>query len=422
VGGPSFISRGLRTAWIAVALLWPVAMLNYLDRQMLASMKFSVMQDVPGIDTDAHWGLMLGQFKWVYAFLSPLGGLVADRFGRKRTIVTSLLAWSAVTWATGHANTFSQLLWTRTLMGCSEAFYFPAALALIADHHDSGTRSRAVGVHQMAVYVGAILGGFGGYAADAPSVGWRGAFHVAGLVGIAYALPLAAMLREAPRTQAHAAPSAPGSSSGVVHGLLELLRNRAFLTLVACFTLPALAAWVVRDWMPAILKQQFGIGQGMAGVSASLYWNVAAFAGVLLGGWLADTWSQRTPRGRTFTSALGIALIVPAMFGVGNAPNLVVAVSFLALFGLGWGLFDCNNMPILCQIARPGLRATGYGLMNLVSIACGGFADVAYGAMQDRGMPINGSFAIFAMFAVIAAVLMLSIRPTAADGGEPAKA
>ncbi len=416
-------------AWLAVALLWPVALLNYLDRQLLASMKFSVMHDVPGIDGDASWGLMLGQFKWVYAFLSPLGGLVADRFGRKRTIVASLAAWSAVTLATGHAQTFGQLLWTRTLMGCSEAFYFPAALALIADHHAPGTRSRAVGVHQMAVYAGAILGGFGGYAADVPDLGWRGAFHLAGLAGLAYAVPLALLLREAPDRSATTSriepvsASHPGPSSlvrSVAQDLSQLLRTPAFLMLVACFTLPALAAWVVRDWMPAILKQQFNIGQGVAGVSATLYWNVAALLGVLLGGWLADAWNRRTPRGRMFTSALGISLIVPAMFGVGNAPSLVVAVSFLALFGLGWGLFDCNNMPILCQVAPQRLRATGYGLMNLVSISCGGFADLGYGVMRDHGLPLNGIFAMFALLAVVAAVLMALIRPTGIGSTVPA--
>ena len=203
----------------------------------------------------------------------------------------------------------------------------------------------------------------------------------------------------------------------VAADLLELLRTRAFLLLVTCFTLPALAGWVVRDWMPAILKQQFGLGQGMAGVSASLWWNVAAFVGVLAGGWLADAWSRVTPRGRMFTSAVGIALLVPALFGVGNAPSLSVAVAFLALFGLGWGLFDCNNMPILCQIASPRLRATGYGLMNLVSISCGGLADVGFGALRDRGLPLNGIFAAFAALAVIAAALMASLRPSRSTAG-----
>ncbi len=384
-------------------------MLNYLDRQMLASMKFSVMQDMPSIATDANWGFMLGQFKWVYAFLSPLGGLVADRFGRRRTIVASLCAWSAVTWFTGHATTYNELLWTRTLMGFSEAFYIPAALALIADHHEARTRSRAVGMHQMAIYAGVMLGGFGGYVADDSSLGWRWAFHAAGITGMVYALPLALLLGRA------ASPSAatPKVHDRVIVLLGTLLRSPAFLLLVACFTLPALAGWVVRDWMPAVLKQQFNIGQGQAGVSATLYWNIAALCGVMLGGWVADAWQRVHQRGRIFTSAIGIALLAPALFGVGNSSSLSMAVGFLTLFGLGWGLFDCNNMPILCQIAQPSVRATGYGLMNFVSIGCGGLADWGFGSLRDAQMPLNGIFAIFAALALIAAGLMLCIRPNA---------
>src|SRR5687768_6036226 len=113
----------MRTAWLVVALLWPVALMNYLDRQMLAAMKFSVMADIPSIGTDANWGIMLGQFKWVYAFLSPIGGYIADRFSRRYTICASLFVWSAVTWATGQVTTYKELMVARSLMGISEAFY-----------------------------------------------------------------------------------------------------------------------------------------------------------------------------------------------------------------------------------------------------------------------------------------------------------
>jgi MFS family permease len=414
LGAPPMLPAGrpwVRTAWTAVALLWPVALLNYLDRQMLASMKFSVMADVADIGTDANWGLMLGQFKWVYAFLSPLGGLVADRLGRRPTIVASLVAWSAVTWATGSAATFGELMWARTLMGISEAFYIPAALALIADHHAGATRSRAVGVHQTAIYAGVMLGGFGGYVADAPDLGWRFAFHVAGAAGVLYALPLALLLPPAPVP--HAGDEAgSGTRPGAVASLRELVTSLPFMLLVACFTLPALAGWIVRDWMPAILKQEFGLGQGAAGVSATLYTTIAMMVGVAVGGVMADRWSRTTPRGRAYTSALGIALLVPALFGVGNAASLVVAVAFLALFGLGWGLFDCNNMPILCQLVSPRSRATGYGIMNFVSIGCGGLADWGFGVMRDAGLPLNLCFAAFASLALVAVGLMLWIART----------
>ena len=125
----------MRTAWMIVALLVPVALLNYLDRQMLASMKGSVMSDVTDIGSDKNWGFLLGSFKWVYAVCSPLGGFLADKLSRKRVIIFSLVAWSLVTWATGHVSNYNQLLVTRAVMGISEAFYIPAALALIADYH-----------------------------------------------------------------------------------------------------------------------------------------------------------------------------------------------------------------------------------------------------------------------------------------------
>lgn len=404
---PSTSPTLVRTAWLVVVLLMPVALLNYLDRQMLAAMKYSVMEDIPSIGTDENWGFMLGQFKWVYAFLSPIGGYVADRISRRLTICASLFVWSAVTWWTGHVATYGELLAARSLMGISESFYIPAALALIADYHTGPTRSRAVGLHQMAIYFGVIAGGFGGYVADAPHLGWRFAFDACGVFGMLYAVPLVLLLRDAPRPAvASAVPKASPARAAA-----ELVGNLSFVLLVLYFTLPAIAGWVVRDWMPAILKQQFDISQGKAGVAATLYWQTAAIVGAVLGGWLADRWMRRHERGRIFVSAIGMGLLVPAIFGMGDPGSLTVAVAFLVLFGLGWGFFDCNNMPILCQIVRPELRATGYGIMNLVSISCGGLADWGFGAAQHRQVPLGVVFGVFASAAAISVVLVLLIRP-----------
>jgi MFS family permease len=397
----------LRTAWRVVILLWPVALLNYLDRQMLASMKYSVMEQIPDIGTEANWGIMLGLFKWVYAFLSPVGGFVADRFSRRLTICSSLFVWSAMTWWTGHVHTYHQLLWARSLMGVSEAFYIPAALALITDYHTGPTRSRAVGLHQIAIYFGVIIGGFGGYAADTPLLGWRRAFDICGIFGMLYALPLVFLLRDRQKPGALLEDPKPSPARSVV----ELLTNLSFILLILYFTLPALAGWVVRDWMPAILKQRFNIGQGKAGVAATLYWQAAAIVGAIAGGYLADRWMRHSPRGRIYISAIGMGMIVPAIFGVGVAGSLILAISFLILFGVGWGFFDSNNMPILSQIVRPHLRATGYGLMNLVSISAGGLADWGFGRLQDRKVPIQIIFGVFASIAVFSILLVLLIRP-----------
>jgi MFS family permease len=388
-----------------VALLVPVALLNYLDRQMLATMKTSMVADIVGIETDAQWGFVLACFKWVYAVLSPVGGYIADRFSRRLVIAVSLFAWSVVTWATGHVTTYEGLVATRALMGVSEAFYIPAALALIADFHAGPTRSRAIGIHQTGIYIGLILGGFAGYVADAPSLGWRWAFEAGGFVGVLYAVPLFFLLRDPPRARA----SGPGLTPGAA--LRELLGNRDFLLLVLSFTLPAIAGWVIKDWMPVILKQQFGLSQGEAGTMAVLWVQVASIVGAVLGGIVADRWMRRTDRGRIYTSALGMLLFLPALFGLGSPGTVTVAVTMLVVFGIGWGFFDCNNMPILSQVARPELRATGYGLMNLVSISFGGAGDWGFGLLQDRGVPLPLIFGAFTALALVSVVVVLLIRP-----------
>lgn len=400
-------SRASTYAWAVVALLFPVALLNYLDRQMLATMKSSMVGDIPSIANKADWGLVLGCFKWTYAVLSPFGGYIADRVSRRLVICVSLFVWSLMTWLTGHVTTFHELMTARALMGISEAFYIPTALALIADYHQGLTRSRAVGMHQCGIYIGQILGGFAGYVADSPEHGWRWAFTTCGMIGVIYAMPLLALLRNPPaRPAAEIRPEA-----GESNVFRALLGNRNFILLVLYFTLPAIAGWVVRDWMPDILKEKFGLGQGKAGVSAILFVQIASLIGALIGGTLADRWMRHTPRGRIFTSAIGMALFLPALFSVGNAGTLSVAVMGLIVFGFGWGFFDCNNMPILCQIAKSEWRATGYGIMNMVSISCGGFGDWAFGALRDRHMPLNVIFGVFAGVALLSIFIVLLIKP-----------
>ena len=387
-------------------LLFPVALLNYLDRQMLATMKGSMVDDIPSIANKADWGLVLGCFKWTYALLSPFGGYVADRFSKRWVICGSLFLWSAVTWWTGHVTSFHELVLVRSLMGISEAFYIPAALALITEYHFGNTKSRAVGVHQAGIYIGQILGGFAGYIAASPDHGWRWAFSTCGMIGVIYALPLLAALRDPSRPFEQAA-QAKAAQGGVLRGLLG---NRNFLLLVLYFTLPAIAGWVVRDWMPEILREKFNLGQGKAGVSAILYVQIASIIGVIIGGSLADRWMKKTSRGRIFTSAIGMMMFLPALFSVGHASTLTVAIIGLAIFGLGWGFFDCNNMPILSQIARPEWRATGYGIMNLVSISCGGFGDWAFGALRDRHVALDLIFGAFAGVALLSVVIVMLIK------------
>ena len=403
-------SRPGRYAWFVVALLFPVALLNYLDRQIFSTMKKSMMADMPSIATDEQFGALMGIFLIVYGLFSPVGGYLADRFNRRWAVIGSLVVWSVVTWLTGHSHNYQQMWWARAAMGLSEACYIPAALALIADFHSGPTRSRAVGIHQAGIYTGIALGGLGGFIADS-AYGWRAGFAWFGLAGVLYAFVLVAFLRQPPKPE-----TAAGQSLNPWTAVKSLLCLGPFVLLVLYFTLPALPGWLMKNWLPAILADTFKLGQGRAGINATLWITLASLAGVLAGGMIADRWMQATARGRIYTSAAGMLLMIPALFGVGYAPTMNVAILFLILFGIGWGFFDCNNMPILCQLVRPELRATGYGLMNLVSITAGGWFTKKIGALRDAGVAPALIFSFCAVAAAVSVVLVLSIRPLPLPG------
>jgi MFS family permease len=393
-------------AWVVVALLWPVALLNYLDRQMISTIRASIRADIPSIASDEDFGKLMAAFLWVYALLSPVGGFIADKFNRRWTVIGSLFVWSAVTWLTGHARSYSQLLAFRGLMGVSEAFYIPAALALIADFHTGNTRAKAVGIHQTGIYTGLALGGVGGYIAAHSS--WRNCFTWFGAAGVIYSIILLLALRDSGNNQKVAAKT---TFAEVVETLRGLWLQSAFWILVIYFTLPAISGWVTKNWLPTFLSDTFNLKQGPAGMSATGYIYLASLAGVLLGGVVADYWMLKTNRGRIFTSALGVLFLVPALLGIGFAGNLDVTIMFMILFGIGWGFYDCNNMPILCQIARPEHRATGYGFMNFVSISVGAAATVGLGWMRDHGVKFSIAFAGSAAVALLSAGLILLLKP-----------
>ncbi|MDB6023086.1 MAG: transporter, partial [Pedosphaera sp.] len=329
-------------AWAVVAMLFPVALLNYLDRMMVATMRVSIRADIPTIANDADFGFLMALFMWVYAFLSPLGGYLADRFNRRWMVILSLFIWSLMTWFTGHAHTFSEMAWTRALMGMSEACYIPAALALITDFHPGATRSRAIGIHMCGIYAGQALGGVGGYIADGSS--WRNAFSWFGAAGVIYAIFLVFALRDAQRPN----PDENFKKENIRfwRSTRALLGSGAFLILVIYFTLPGIPGWAVKNWLPTFLAANFSLRQGPAGMSATGYVTFASFAGALLGGLLADRAMRFTPRGRIYVTAIGMGLCAPALVGLGNAGSLGFAITCMILFGLGFGFFDANNMPI----------------------------------------------------------------------------
>lgn len=406
-------SKMMRYAWTVVGLLWLVALLNYLDRLMLTTMRDPIKASIPM--NDAQFGLLTSVFLWVYAVVSPLGGYLADRFDRRRMIIGSLLVWSALTWVTAHVNTFEHLLFARALMGISEACYIPAGLALIADYHRGATRSLATGLHMSGVYAGAALGGVGGMIAE--HHGWRLGFSLFGAFGVFYALVLFLCLKNAPRQIASGpedtkrALAAPVEGVTIRAALPALFGQPAFLILLALNALVGVANWGINGWLPTYLKEHFHLKLGAAGISATGYIQLASFAGVLIGGGWADAWSRRNPRSRALVPALGYCVAGPFLLLMALTPMLPIAIVGMIVFGLGRGFFDANHMPILCQVIDGRYRATGYGFLNFISCLAGGVMIYAGGWMKDANVDLSKVFVISAIGLVLVGVMLFFVKP-----------
>lgn len=398
--------------WIVVALLWVVALLNYMDRQMLSTMKPSMQVDIAELQSAEAFGFLMAIFLYIYGFMSPVAGVIADRMNRKWLIVGSLFVWSAVTYAMGVTTQYDHLLVLRGIMGISEALYIPAGLSLIADYHSGKTRSLAIGIHMTGLYTGSALGGFG--ATVAAAYGWHSAFHWFGITGMIYAVVLIVCLRE--KKDTHTTVSNSINKIPLFKGLGLLFSNMAFWVILFYFAAPSLPGWATKNWFPTLFADSLGMPMEEAGPLSTITLAVSSFIGaVFIGGPLSDRWVQKNRRGRVFTSAIGLGLTIPSLILLGYGHTLITIVGAGVLFGVGFGMFDANNMPILCQFVPKKLRGTAYGFMNMVGVFAGAAVTQVLGSFKDQGN-FGFGFAILSAIVLLAVIVQLAfLRPKAND-------
>ncbi len=397
-----------RYAWFVVAMLWCISCFNYADRQAIFSV-FPLLEKEFGLST-LQLGLLGSSFAWAYGLSGPLAGMVVDRMKRKTAILTGLQVWSFICAATATARTFPQLVWFRAAEGLGETMYFPASMSMIGDYHGKATRSRAMGMHQTSVYVGTIVGGY--FAAlIGQQYGWRWSFIVFGGLGMLLGLVLLRYLKEPVRGVLEITDQSAVKAVPIGEFLRILIKTPTALLLMGAFLCANFVAVVLLTWMPKFVHDQFGLSLAASGLTATLYVQLASMIGSPLGGFLADAWRRKSPRGRAGVQLIGVLFGAPFVAICGMSQSVWVLVGALTVWGLFKGLYDANIWAALFDVIRPEARGTAVGVMNMMGwLAGGGSAPVVIGYVASKaglGIAIALASVVYLLAAALLVIAML---------------
>jgi MFS family permease len=396
--------------WHVVGMLWTIAFLNYADRQAIFSL-FPLLEREMHLDS-VQLGLLGSSFAWVYGVCAPFAGNFVDRVRRKSAVLWGLQIWSVICSATALSRNFGNLLFFRAAEGLGETVYFPASMSMVSDYHGKRTRSRAIGIHQTSVYMGTIAGGFfagliGQY------YGWRLSFVVFGSAGILLGILLNRFLREPKRGSADLADAGVESTAELKHRLpvrdfLKVIWGTpSVLLLMAAFMCDNFVGMVLLSWMPKFLYDKFSLSLAMAGLTATIFVQLASMVGSPVGGWMADVMRRTKPGGRMMVQAIGVTCGAPFVVLCGQTTSLPVLMVALTAWGFFKGLYDANIFASVFDVVRPEARGTAVGFMNMIGWLVGaGTAPLVIGILAKRE---SLSFAIsIAAIAYIGAALLLA--------------
>jgi predicted MFS family arabinose efflux permease len=284
-------------------------------------------------------------------------------------------------------------------LGVSEALYLPAAAGLIAAYHPPPTRAKAIGIHLSGLSIGAILGGtLAGYIADRH--GWRAVFRLLGLAGFGVGVASWFMIRTSPGDTDALAPGRPRFSDQLP---LILARKTVLIVMFSGFAV-SMAGWVLLAWLPLHLYERFHLTLTQAGFDGSFYFGISTAAGSVAGSVVSDRWRRRERGARLCLQTIGLTVYALSLALASASPSEHTLLACLGAAGLGRGLWDCNSMPVFCEVTEAGAWSTTYGLFNLVNVGGGGLAVFLAGVLRNS-IGLNGMLAFFCVLLLGAAAL-----------------
>jgi sugar phosphate permease len=384
--------------WQVVAFLTVSVTLNYADRAAMSAVLPALRADFRL--SDVELGMLGSLFLWSYALASPLAGALADRFSRRALVLLSLLLWSIVTVLTGVSNGLMALLALRCCLGVTESLYLPAAIGLLAQHHGTATRGRAMGLHSVGLNLGPVLGGAcAGYLAEA--FRWQVGFWVLGLCGIALSMLGSQWLREGPT-----ATAARRSPARLRDALGYLLRVPSFHVLLAKAMLAGVGVWIFLNWLPLYFRDAFAMNMGAAGFAGMFMLQISSVLGIALGGWISDRAATRDARRRMLVQAVSYFAAAPFLMLFLLRPGFALVTVSVSLFSLLRGIGNANENPTLCDVVPESFRSTAVGIMNTCATAAGGVGVLLTGVLKAE-LGLNGVFASISLLFVVAGTALL---------------
>lgn len=415
---------GMTRSWYpgyVLTMLGLVSVLNYYDRNLIAILVEPMKRDLHL--SDANIGLLSGiGFALMYSLLGIPVARLADRYGRARVLTASLAVWSLMTVLSGRAINYTTMLLARVGVGVGEAAGLPASHALVADYFSPASRGKALSVIGICGALGiAVSLAAGGYISDWR--GWRVAFYVGGVPGLALSALLFLTVRD---KQWAILPGTPESRPATIKlraAIAALWSRRSYVLLCAGLGLAAIGAYGQQAWTPAFLMRSYHMSAGQVGGYYSAAVGPASLVAVFVGGALNDWLMKRDRRWSLWILAASFAINVPVSLIFFLVHNFPLAMAMTLLTTIVGSLWVAPSYALVQDLAGPYMRAIAAAIfMMIINIVGLGLGPYATGLLSDRLAPRLGESALAVSLCAVtmtcgagAVIFLLASRTVAAD-------
>lgn len=376
---------------------------SYMDRQIVSILLGNLKEEF-GLN-DTQLGLLSGlAFALFYSVLAIPIARYADKNNRVTIISIAVFVWSVVTALCAAVGNFFQLLLCRIGVGVGEAGGLSPSHSILSDYFDKDERPLALSIFSLGTALGAVAGlMMGGYVGE--HYGWRMAFLVAGLPGIALAILVYLTLKEPIRGAMESANQNDQEAEGFKTTVASLLKNKIYLGAVVGHVLAVFVGYAVNAWFPQLLLRTFDVTQTQVGIHAGIVTLVGGVGGLFAGGMLATKLSARAASWQLRVPAFGIFMCLPIYMAAVTVDSYLICC---ILFGLGMFFFGFQHGPGLAVVqsyVKPNQRATAAALNFFCSNLLGlGLGPLLVGSVSDMTADTYGvnslNFALGVMFLV----------------------